>query len=101
MRRYLVKFGVMRNMTKSFANSSFMTTIPCQIFFCLIVGLVLTKLLCSFKVNLHSWYNVSGILDQLVQVCNLTSFLELIQEIHFQMSQLIADAHVQLVVALG
>ena len=50
---------------------------------------------------LHSRHNVSGVLDKLVEVSHLPPFLELVQEVHLQVSELIADAHVQLVVALG
>ena len=50
---------------------------------------------------LHSRHNVPGVLDKLVEVGDLPPLLELVQEVHLQVPQLVADAHEELVVALG
>lgn len=50
--------------------------------------------------EIHPGHDVPGVLDQLVEVGHLPSLFKLIQEIRLQMAQLVADAHVQLVVTL-
>ena len=51
--------------------------------------------------SLHSRHDVPCVLHELVQVGNFSPLLKLVEKIHLQMSEFIADAHVQLVVALG
>ncbi len=50
--------------------------------------------------KIHSGDNVPSVLDQLVQVCHFPAFLKLVQKEQFQMAELVANRHVELVVAL-